>query len=285
MVEVLERSAEVLADLRVLVDIHFREEQDRLAALVQLGAPVERLEAAVPRGALQVRPRAPDRTSQEVLAMAMVVYVFQVEVIRTLVATAAARYSTTSIQDSPRLVVELQQELEEGLLGLVDSVETNFPEETLVLKVTLDKVWASMETLEAVLLREALSPGEQTLKKAVPGNLVHGVPEGTPMVVQVLLEEVLTVLAASTEALSLAAFIQVSHHTEYRREPAEDLEPMEEAVLKEQDHFHLDSLNPRLAIFSILKLDTAVPSPALLDGGRLDSVSVGGKQTQEWLQQ
>lgn len=73
MVEVLERSAEVLADLRVLVDIHFREEQDRLAALVQLGAPVERLAAAVPRGALQVRPRAPDRTSQEVLAMAMVV--------------------------------------------------------------------------------------------------------------------------------------------------------------------------------------------------------------------
>lgn len=189
---------------------------------------------------------------------------FQVEVIRTLAATAAARYSTTSIQDSPRLVVELQQELEEGLLGLVDSVETNFPEETLVLKVTLDKVWASMETLEAVLLREALSPGEQTLKKAVPENLVHGVPEGTPMVVQVLLEEVLTVLAASTEALSLAAFIQVSHHTEYRREPAEDLEPMEEAVLKEQDHFHLHSLNPSLAIFSILKLDTAVPSPALL---------------------
>lgn len=144
VVEVVEESAQVLADLEDLVDLHFPEDRARLAPLVPLEAPEEPLKAAVPREALRVQMRAVDCTLPKVLVLVIVGQMFQEELLPTSVALAVAPYSATLFQDSARPVVELQQDPGEVLAELLDSVEIKFPEETLILKTTLPQVGARM---------------------------------------------------------------------------------------------------------------------------------------------
>lgn len=126
-----------------------------------------------------------------------------------------------------------------------------------------------MEELKAAFPREA-----QASDMDVPGALVHGVPEGIPMAVKVFMA-----LAASKEAQRLTTLIQVT------------LPPRLEKA-------------PTLAV--VLRIAATVPAALLLmyqedpgtddccpvsgkvdleHVGHLDSVIVGEKQIQDWLQQ
>lgn len=131
---------------------------------------------------------------------------FQEEVLRTLAALGATPCSTTSLQDSVRPVVERIQELAEVLMELLDSMVIHFLEENMDSEAALAQVGAQMEGLKAAFPREA-----QASEKAVPGDLVHGVPERIPMLVKVLLREVMMALATSAEPPSLATSNQDSN--------------------------------------------------------------------------
>lgn len=92
--------------------------------------------------------------------------------------------------------------------------------------------------------------------------MVRGVPDRICMVVKVLLEEVHMALTASTEDRSLTTLVQVPQHLDCRREHEEYLAPMEPAAVEKQDPFQPHLHSRSLGIFSVLKLDTAVLSPA-----------------------